>query len=230
MRFTPRNLLIFIFLSILITSFASAQVQTLGTVAVNEEVNLVQGCTDSTYSNISYITYNNLSYVLPPGEYSMTEGANDYYNYTFSSTSVLGEYLVYGHCDELGTNTLWVYNFFVTSTGNKSDVTQSVIIFSQFGIILLFLVLGFTFDKTRWKLKSFFFMMALLMGVVFLNSIRIILGSSGVLNTMGVIGLVIGITSVSFMFLYVLINYTIEIFNAFKSKDQQKWSLNDYRN
>ena len=73
--------------------------QTLGTFQINNDVNLIQGCDNSTYSNITRVTYPNSSFAIDAETPMNVTSGGDNYNYTFSDTSVIGQYIVYGHCD-----------------------------------------------------------------------------------------------------------------------------------
>ena len=71
----------------------------LGVFQVDSTLNLIQGCDNSSYSNITRILYPNSSFALNT-ETEMT-ASGDVYNYTFTNTETIGDYLVFGHCDEL---------------------------------------------------------------------------------------------------------------------------------
>ncbi len=115
----------------------------------------------------------------------------------------------------------------VNLNGEDTSGNQGYMILGQLGIIALLLVISFSFDKAKWKLRSFFHMAALLMGIITLNSIRLISGSSTSLNSMGDIGLILGIIILAFMFLFILINYTIELFRYFKKKNINKFEVEE---
>lgn len=100
---------------------AETQIQTLGTFKSGETVTLVQNCLTSSYSNISRIIYPNGTFALNTQTIMVKNG--DDYSYSFSDTDTMGQYLIYGVCDESGTKTNWVYDFTITATG--SDLTQA---------------------------------------------------------------------------------------------------------
>lgn len=115
----------------------NAEIQSLGNFKQNECVNLIQTCGNCTYVNITSVLYPNSSQVL--GETEMTKSGTRY-NYTFCSTSVLGTYIVNGVGDSNGVNTIWNYNFFVTTTGvnRESILNNSIFIFlTLIGILLV---------------------------------------------------------------------------------------------
>lgn len=140
-------------------SMISATQQTLGTFKQNECVNLIQICANCTYVNISSIVISPLSTQIS-GEVSM-EKLGTLYNYTFCSTSQLGEYIVNGFGDENGVITVWSYNLFITSTG--SDLTTSkaitylfIFTFSIFLFLgLIYLGIGLPSDNKRDKMSGY---------------------------------------------------------------------------
>ena len=85
--------------------------------------------------------------------------------------------------------------------------------------------LAFGFSKEKWKIRTFFFMCALFMGLIVFNSLRVTSGGSSTLSSMADVGLILGIVVLSFMFLYILIYYTIEVFKYFKNKRSMKWEV-----
>jgi hypothetical protein len=216
--------LIFISL-IFMLNFVSAQVQTLPTVRQGSCIKIAQTCANCTTCYIDNIIVNNE--VQVNGHEAMVTTDNIYYNLSalFCNNTILGEYVINTNCDVDGTPTPFPYNYFVTETGDTFQLPQALILLGQFGLIALFFGIGMTFRQEKWKLKTFFFIVSLLMGIILLNSIRIIVGTSGNLQKMGNMGLILGIIVLSFMFLYMLISYTVEIFGYFKNKKDMKWSV-----
>jgi len=212
-----------LFILLMVLPIATCEVQTLGTFKVNEAVELKQIGAGFDNCTITSVLYPNSSEAL--GLVDMTKSGNQY-NYTFDKTSVLGQYIVNGYCTDTTGDAVWSYDFMVTSTGESFSTSQGYLIIGQLGLVALFLVIGLTFDKAKWKLRSLFFMASLLMGVITLNSIRVISGVSSSLSSMGNIGLILGIIILIFMFLYMFIYYLIEVFSYFKSKREMKWQLN----
>jgi hypothetical protein len=127
--------LIFIFL----ISIVSATVESLPVQKKAGTVNLIQSCAGSTYSNITKVLYPNSSFSLR-GEYGMTKSGNDY-NYSFNDTQTLGRYLVYGHCDQAGTDTYWAYDFTVTYMGDSLDTSKSIMYIGLLALMVSFFIL-----------------------------------------------------------------------------------------
>ena len=113
----------------------------------------------------------------------------------------------------------------VTENGEDIDSDIGITLFGHFFIVALFFALGVTFPKEKWKLKSFFLLCSLLMGLIFFNTVRLVTGVSDGVSSMNELGLILLISVVSFMFLYVLINYTIEVFHYFKDKKEMRWRI-----
>jgi hypothetical protein len=147
------------------------------------------------------------------------------YSLNYCNTQIIGEYIVDGISDVDSSPTVWSYNFFITETGDNLQQNQGQMVLAQLGMIALFLAVGFSFSKEKWKVRSLFFMASLLMGIITLNSIRVIASASTSLSQMGNIGLILGIFVLSFMFLYILIYYSVEVFKYFKEKRRMRWEV-----
>lgn len=135
------SLVSFLFIFSLSLVSAESQIQTLGKDFPRyESINLIQNCINSTYSNISRVTYPNSTFAINQ-QTSMVKVGSDY-SYQFNKTDALGEYLIYGQCDENGVTTNWAYNLFVKG-GNMS----------LFLVIILgsIIILGFAFfAENEW--------------------------------------------------------------------------------
>jgi len=214
-----KNILLLLTIGIFLIGITSAS---LGTFKSGECIQIVTN-SNSSAINISGITSPSPLPEIIVTNKQMTKSGN-FFNYTFCNTTKLGSY-TYGYCDNLGN--CYSNDFEVTETGDSFGIPQALLLFGQFGLISLFFGMGFTFKQEKWKLRSFFFMSSLLMGVIFLNSIRIIIGTSTNLTMMGTIGLILGIVVLSFMFLYLLISYTIEMFGYFKERSKMKWKISE---
>ena len=198
----------------------------LGTFQMGEEIELLQTCNNATalcdYCVISSIKYPNSSIMF--SNLGMTNRTYDF-NYTIQpdKTTIIGMYLVNGFCESGDERKVWSYDFKINVTGEELSLSQIIIIFGQVAILAMFLILGFAFAKKHWKIKTFFWMMALLMGVIVLNSIRIIASESSRLDTMWNVGIILGIVTTSVMFLYFFILATIEIIVNIKEKRGVRW-------
>ena len=123
---------------------AETQIQTLGTFKQGDSINLVQNCLSSSYSNISRIVYPNGTFSLN-SQTSMVKNGDDY-NYSFFNASSLGNYIVYGVCDESGIKTNWVYDFSITKNGDMLSTGSSIIYSILSVFIFLFFLIGLSFS------------------------------------------------------------------------------------
>lgn len=213
--------IIYIIIALMILPMVTAEVQTLGTYKKGSLVNLIQSCDNSTYSNITRLIYPNSSFAIN-SQTTMTK-SGDNYNYTFSNNNDLGEYLVYGICDENGIQTSWSYNYFITTTGKKVSLSNIIIVIVfLFASGVLFL-LGYSFDKNKWLLKSFFFLCSLLSILLAINSSSIIASESLELYNMGEMGFILFIPIILLFLLYIFIMWTVQTFRILKQKEQLRW-------
>lgn len=105
-------------------------------VKVMSPTSLTQGCVNSNYSNITFMIAPNGSLALS-GQYAMTEKTNDFYNYTYTFTT-LGNHKVMGFCNENGTPTQWTYTVPVTASGQQYTTAQSI----TYGFIIMLILIG----------------------------------------------------------------------------------------
>lgn len=214
--------MIFLIIFLFIGLVGASQISELSPVQKNVCINLPQS-NNVSYENITYVQMPDKSFNIINTE--MTKDGNFFY-YQFCNTSQIGDYIVNGFDEESS----WAYSFSVTETGDSFDNSQGLMVLAQLGMVALFTGLGFSFSKEKWKIRSLFFMAALLMGIITLNSIRIISGASDKLSSMGNIGLILGIVVLIFMFAYLLIYYTIEVFKYYKDKRKMKWEVSQDEN
>lgn len=208
-------------LIVLLTSSALAQ-QSLGTFEKNAEVTLVQSCSGSTYANITKIQTPNSTLAID-SDIAMVKNGNTY-SYSFSNTEQLGQYLVYGHCDENGADEIWVYDFTITSSGDNVSLSNSMIIFALLGLAAIFLVISYFFKEEYWALKSFFQFLAVGSGLIAVNSAKIIASESNSLGKMGDVGITLMIVAMGIFFLWIFIYAFLEIIKTIKNKRDLRWN------
>jgi len=196
--------------------------QSLGTFTTGDSINLIQSCSSSSYSNITKISYPNSSLAINTDTAMIKVG--DTYSYSFNDTEPLGRYLVYGHCDEGGTDTVWVYDFEVTYTGQKVSLSNAIIIFALMGLAAIFLTISFFFKDDYWILKSFFQFMSVLSGLIAVNSARIIASESNALGKMGEAGILLMVVVLALFFLWIFVYAFKEIIKVFKAKGDLRWN------
>ena len=135
MEIKPFLLILAIFLVSGVTAL-----QSLGTFQQGEDVNLIQSCDNSTYSNISRITYPNSTFLLD-AETIMNSTTNDNYNYTLTNSDTPGPHIVYGHCDEDLVDTQWVYDYEITSTGLALTTQMSILYIGLLAVLVFIFIL-----------------------------------------------------------------------------------------
>ena len=215
-----RGLILLSFMLVLMT-VVSAEQQTLGSFQVDSTVDLVQYCANSSYSNISRILYPNSTAAIST-ETIMT-ASGDSYSYSFSSTPVIGQYIVYGHCDQNGVDTGWAYDFWITSTGDRVSSSNTVLVVIFIALAGLLYLIGLSFNSEHWMLRTFFNFAAVGMGILAANSAKIVASESLGLGTMGTVGLTVMIVTFSLFVLYIFIYMFIENIRSFKKKGDIRW-------
>jgi hypothetical protein len=102
----------------------------------DNNINIVQICANSTYSNITSGFIDGLNSQLINLSTSMTQTSTDTYSYVFNSTDVIGTYYFYGICDQNGVKTTWGLSYQVTPAGQELTSAKST------AYVLIF-VIGF---------------------------------------------------------------------------------------
>lgn len=214
-----KPLLALLLLIVLTSSVLGAQ--TLGTFESGAEITLIQSCDSSTYSNITKLSLPNSTLVIDADTAMIKNG--DTYALAFDNTKQLGRYLVYGHCDEVGVDTVWVYDFQITRTGKQVSLSNSIVVLAILGLAAIFLTISFFFKDEYWMLKSFFQFLSVLSGLIAVNSARIIASESDALGKMGESGLLLIIVVMMLFFLWIFIHAFKEIIKIFKNKGALRW-------
>lgn len=132
---------------IIMTSIVILCITMISAEKINEPVELVQGCNNCTYCNISKILYPNQTVFLTNLE--MTEDGESY-NYTLSNdyVQIRGEYCwwyVCGNADESDTGKLC---FEVTNTGKEVTTAEGIIYMISFAVLLTFFGISLYFAVT----------------------------------------------------------------------------------
>jgi hypothetical protein len=192
---------------------------TLGSFQKDNYIELPQ-IANSTYCNITSIKYPNSTKIGLTYPIEMTKTGVDYTHILSKDyTSNIGVYIVNGECDTVA----WAYDFEITSTGEKVSLSNIVIVFAFLFVGAILFILGYTFEKERWILKTSFYIFALFMGLLAINSANIIASESSRLSQMSSVGLITIITIIGFLVLYLFINWTIQTFKQIKEKDEIRW-------
>jgi hypothetical protein len=192
----------------------------LGTWKQNDcvSIRVLSNCTNV---NISEVTTRTKAYILNK---AMANLAGQTFNYTFCNTSDIGIYTYSWNPSCLDCSSSECGNYFeVTESGTKVSLSNIIIV-----IVFLFLgglcfFMGSAYNSEKWMIKSFFYLVALLFGVISVNSARIIASESQDLFKMSTIGLLLIIVIVLAMFLYTFIYYMINTFKQMKEKREIRW-------
>lgn len=199
-------------LMLFLTSIVGAAItqESFGTFKNGECINLIQTCPDCSYVNITSVLYPNFSLAM---EESAMIKLGTTYSKAFCNTSVDGDYIVNGVGDLGGVDTIWVYTFKITPSGNSlstsSSIVQGIMLFIMFGATLMFLFFGTITEVAGVKL--FFNILGYISmfltvgaGYVLLQSSEVQSNVSGLVHAMLFI---IGIVLIIIMF-FVFINQT----------------------
>lgn len=220
-----KKILMLMVLSVFMFSLVSAEISCTNPGLPNPqevdiETNLIQTCDTCTYVNISSITTPTTTTYLDD---SMDKNGLTY-NYSYAPSEI-GHYYYSVYGDKDGSITEETLCFEVTSTGEGTNTTQGLVLLAQLGVIALLFGLGRVFDSKKWKIKMFFDMLAALMTMILINSLKIVSSQSFKLNKMAELGFIIGIVLVGFLFLYLFVYATIEVIQYFKAKKKKKWDI-----
>ncbi len=134
------KILLTLIVGMFLFSFVNAEIQTLGTFKLGDDINLIQTCATCTFNNVTSVLSPNSTEVL--GNFNMTR-TGSVYNFTLTSANItsLGAYIVNGIGDLDGTNTIWTYNFFVTGTGFELTQARGIVFIGLlFIMVFLFVV------------------------------------------------------------------------------------------
>ncbi len=148
-----KKILLTLILGVFLISFAFAQIQSLGTFKLGDDINLIQTCDNCTFNNITSVLYPNSTQTI--GEFEMTKRGT-IYNFTLSADNVteIGTYIVNGFGDLDGVDTVWNYNFEITSFGTKisnSGIIYAVLLLIIFGMDLLVFFLIYTLGRENYR-------------------------------------------------------------------------------
>lgn len=143
--------LILVFSFCLTTISASDNCANYGTFKQNDNINLIQTCSDCTYINITSINYPNSTNVVSDIAMQKIGGT---YNYTFTNAQPVGIYTVTGRGDDSFAD-VWCYTFQVTATGsdlNTSKAMSYILIFVfSFIIFIGLLIMGIALPYNNSK-------------------------------------------------------------------------------
>jgi hypothetical protein len=148
----------------------------------------------------------------------------DYYYITLnaSENSETGIYEVLTYCSNQTNYGNNLYYYEVTKTGEKLGESQTILVWALFMFSGLLFLIGFIMDNKNWVMKLGLHSLSLLMGVLSINTARIIAVDSPELSIMSQTGLVTSIIITSFIFMYLLVLYTIETIRLVRDSKNKK--------
>ena len=109
---------IILLMSFLLISIVSAVETDIGTKKLDDCIDLIQTCADCTYVNFT-------SYTRPNGTRTVIEkvGIQNIVSFTYNDCNItdeLGTWIIDGHGNIGGTDTVFSYTYDVTTTGNPT--------------------------------------------------------------------------------------------------------------
>jgi len=206
---------------LIVTSFTlvSANINDIGTKKQNDCIDLIQTCADCSYVNFT-------SYTLPNGTRTVWEvpGVKDGTSFTYYNCSLAnqtGQYIIDGHGDIEGTDTVFSYTYDVTPTGNPTPegmpMFQMGLIIVIFGTACFFLYLSFVMGELGFKIffmvMSFIFLAATMLTAYMVSTDGNVAAGTNA-TTLGLF-FVLGIILI-IIFFYILIRQTISVLDSFK--------------
>ena len=200
-------------------TLVSASDTTIGVKKLDDCIDLIQSCADCSYVNFT-------SYTMPNGTRNVWEvpGVKNGVSFTYYNCSLAnqtGTYIIDGHGDVGGKDTVFTYTYEVTTTGNPTPdgmpMFQMGLIILIFGISCFFLYLSFVMGEVGFKI---FFMVT---SLIFLTASMLTAymvsmdGNVAAATNSTTLGLVIVLGMVLvIIFFYILIRQTINVLDSFK--------------
>lgn len=135
-----KRILIIIMLAFFLP-LVSGALTTLGFFEQGLDAKLKQLCDDCSYNNITSIVYPNGTTIIE--DVAMTKRGTEY-NYTLISnfTNTRGTYTVNGFGDEGGSDTIWVYTFYINKYGRELTEAEQGMFSLGMILIIIFLIVS----------------------------------------------------------------------------------------
>jgi len=146
------------------------------------------------------------------------------FNLSAGNFSEIGIYNYVIHCNNSLLGGYEVQSYAVTYNGELTEQEDIILVIAFLALAWLCLGLGFIFEGKHWILKTFFYFCAVLMGILSINSARIIIGNSNNLLSMSLSGLVIFIVIFAIFLIYMFVYAFIEIIKSFREKQGVRWN------
>ena len=221
--------IIIMLLLITIISFASATATDIGTKKSNDCIDLVQICADCNYVNFTSYTYPNGTRTVWEVEGVQNGPSFTYYN--CSLTNQLGTWIIDGHGDLEGVDTVFTYTYDVTPTGNPTPegmpMFQMGVIIIIFGISCFLLYLSSEMGEVGFKIFFMFTSLVFLMAAMLTAYMVSMDGNVVAATNATTLGLITVLGIVLFIiFIYIMIRQTVNVLDMFKIKKGLKMDYN----
>ena len=207
-------------------SFVVATETDIGTKKLNNCIDLIQICADCTYVNFT-------SYTMPNGTRTVIEaaGVKNGVSFTYNDcniTNSVGKWLIDGHGDLGGVDTVFTYTYDVTTTGNPTPegmpMFQMGVIIIIFGVACFLLYLSSAMGEVAFKvfflITSLVFLMATMLTAYMISAD----GNVATATNATTLGLVTVLGVILFLiFIYIMIRQTINVLDMLKIKKGLAW-------
>ena len=222
------NSIIFLALLFIVSiSFVSSVETQIGTKKLDDCIDLIQTCADCTYVNFT-------SYTRPNGTRIVIEepGIKDAVSFTYNDCNItdeLGTWIIDGHGDVGGRDTVFSYTYDVTTTGNPTP--EGMPMFQMGVLIIIFatscflLYLSNSMDEVGFKIFfliiSLVFLMATMISAYMISADGNVVAATNTttLSLIYVLGAILFIT-----FMYIMIRQTVIVLDMFKINKGLKMS------
>ena len=226
-RMGSRYFVLLIFLYLFLPIISASPVYQKSTDVTLSVPCTVQGAVCSGAATCTGTVLNPNDVVLYNEETMVQNGAVFELDLNSTDTAQIGEYRLSISCTDGGNSQSKNLLFYITSNGEAFTSSQPLALMPMAILVLILFAIGYTFSKEKWKMKSFFYLAAVLATVVMINSTLIMFSTSTSLQLMGQTALILGIVVFSVYILYVLIYYTIEVFNQVKNAKEARREKSD---
>jgi len=208
---------------IFIVSFISAQSYVF---KEDEYVNYRFRCFDANNSYCNNATQLIISVEYPNGSNavdnrSMTHNPT-YFNVSLPTDTIGSGYMAIIN-SPTSNGTVTEFSYDVTYNGEKVSLSNIILAIVYMVVALIFMGFGFGFGSDHWIIKTFFNFCAIIMGVLAINTGKIIASESNNLSRMGEVGLIVMYAVLSIFLLYIFVFMFIDIINAFRKKKEVRW-------
>ena len=203
----------------MMSSFVVAIETTIGTKKLDDCIDLIQTCADCSYVNFT-------SYTRPNGTRIIIEaaGVKDAVSFTYNNCNItdkIGTWIIDGHGDVSGTDTVFSYTYEVTTTGNPTPdgmpMFQMGVLIIIFATSCFLLYLSTSMEAVGFKifflLTSLVFLMATMISAYMISADGNVAAATNTttLALVTVLGVILFI-----IFIYILIVQTIKALDLFK--------------